>query len=108
MGKLYTVWVGGTEVNDYLMSEYDADELADQWIDDGYDDVSIQFVRDEDEDEEDSNKWEDTELQALRFVDELCANVDVDLTPMREAMDLEEEQFNELIERIRARWEERK
>jgi hypothetical protein len=43
--KLYTVWVGGTEVNDYLFTDYgDALNLANEYIDDGYDDVSIEDV----------------------------------------------------------------
>lgn len=41
----YTVWVGGVEVNDYYFSvEEDARTLAQQYIDDGYDDVQIERV----------------------------------------------------------------
>lgn len=44
-GKLYTVWVGGTEVNDYLFTDYgDALDFASEYIDNGYDDVSIEDV----------------------------------------------------------------
>lgn len=41
-GKLYTVWVGGTEVNDYYLTYEEAMDLADDYIEDGYDDVSIE------------------------------------------------------------------
>lgn len=44
--KGYTVWVGGVEVNDnYFTREEDARCLAQQYIDDGYDDVQIEMVR---------------------------------------------------------------
>ena len=32
----YTVWVGGVEVNDYLLSKEDAVKLAQEYKDDGY------------------------------------------------------------------------
>lgn len=39
---LYTVWVGGTEVNDYYLNNLeDAKLLADSYIDEGYDDVYV-------------------------------------------------------------------
>jgi hypothetical protein len=39
---VYTVWVGGTEVNDrYLKSEKEAEKLADKYKKEGYDDVRI-------------------------------------------------------------------
>jgi hypothetical protein len=42
----YTVWVGGTEVNDYyLESEADAEKLADEYREDGYDDVIVEAVK---------------------------------------------------------------
>ena len=37
----YTVWVGGGEVNDYLLERNEAESLALTWIDQGYDDVYI-------------------------------------------------------------------
>ena len=38
----YTVWVGGTEVNDsYLKSSEEAEELANKYREEGYDDVRI-------------------------------------------------------------------
>ena len=40
--KKYTVFVGGIEVNDSLLSHDEAMELAWRFIDDGYDDVVIQ------------------------------------------------------------------
>lgn len=39
--KNYTVWVGGTEVNDYLLTKEEAGELAQKYIDRGYNDVVI-------------------------------------------------------------------
>ena len=39
--KKYTVWVGGTEVNDYLLTKEDAKKLAEEYKKDGYDDVVI-------------------------------------------------------------------
>jgi hypothetical protein len=40
----YSVWVGGTEVNDYLVDLQTAEEIADEWTRDGYDDVQIEEV----------------------------------------------------------------
>jgi hypothetical protein len=37
----YTVFVGGMEVNDYLLTISEASTLASKYIDDGYDDVEI-------------------------------------------------------------------
>ncbi len=42
--KEYTVWVGGVEVNDYYLTLERASELADEWREDGYDDVVIEWV----------------------------------------------------------------
>ena len=42
--KNYTVWVGGGEVNDYLLTKEEAEELAQEYIDDDYDDVIIEDV----------------------------------------------------------------
>lgn len=41
---LYTVWVGGTEVNDFYLSKDKADTLAQEYIDDNYDDVIIEKI----------------------------------------------------------------
>ena len=42
----YTVWVGGTEVNDYYFeSEAEAEALAEEYIEDGYDDVFVEAVK---------------------------------------------------------------
>ena len=43
--KCYTVWVGGTEVNDYYLDRDGALRLAQLYIDDGYDDVNIEEVK---------------------------------------------------------------
>jgi hypothetical protein len=42
-GRTYSVWVGGIEVNDYLLSWSDAHTLAAGYIDEGYDDVAITY-----------------------------------------------------------------
>jgi hypothetical protein len=39
--RIYTVWVGGIEVNDYLLTWSDAHTLAARYTDEGYDDVQI-------------------------------------------------------------------
>ena len=39
--RFYSVWVGDVEVNDYLLTKEDAEDLAQEYIDDGYDDVAI-------------------------------------------------------------------
>ena len=40
-GKQWTVFVGGVEVNDYLLKKKDAMELAANYVADGYDDVAV-------------------------------------------------------------------
>ena len=47
MEDQYTVWVGGAEVNDYLLSKIDAEVLAEEYKEDGYDDVSVEKIDDE-------------------------------------------------------------
>lgn len=42
MVQAYTVWVGGVEVNDYLLDKDNAEQLANQYKQDGYDDVIFQ------------------------------------------------------------------
>jgi hypothetical protein len=42
--KIYTVWVGGVEVNDYHLNWSDAYRLFRHWIDKGYHDVIIEEV----------------------------------------------------------------
>lgn len=39
--KIYSVWVGSNEVNNYYLTKEDAIDLADDYKDDGYDDVII-------------------------------------------------------------------
>ena len=42
---MWTVWVGGLEVNDYLLNTFaEAEELAQWWKDKGYDEVAIEEV----------------------------------------------------------------
>jgi hypothetical protein len=48
MSKLYTVWCGGVEVNDWYFDNYDdAAELAQRYADDGYDDIHVVTINDE-------------------------------------------------------------
>ena len=44
--KNWTVWVGGIEVNDYYLTKEEADDLADEYRADGYDDVVVEQVTD--------------------------------------------------------------
>ena len=44
----FSVWVGGTEVNDYLLTKEQAEDLAFEYEEDGYDDVAIDEYLDED------------------------------------------------------------
>jgi hypothetical protein len=41
MSNLYSVWVGGAEVNDHLLNKEEAYALAHVYKEDGYDDVQI-------------------------------------------------------------------
>ena len=41
MEKKYSVWVGGGEVNSYLLKKEEAEEIAQSWIEQGYDEVVI-------------------------------------------------------------------
>jgi hypothetical protein len=43
----YSVWAGGVEVNDNLLSLKEAEALAADLIDQGYDDVAITSYEDE-------------------------------------------------------------
>lgn len=42
--KKFSVWVGGTEVNDQLLTREEAESLAFEYEDEGYDDVIIEEV----------------------------------------------------------------
>ena len=44
MDKKFTVWVGGVEVNDYYLTKKEAENLAEEYRNDGYDDVVIEEV----------------------------------------------------------------
>ena len=44
MTRTYTVYVGGSEVNDYLLTHDEATELAAYWREQGYDDIAIEQV----------------------------------------------------------------
>lgn len=41
MKRIYTLWVGGVEVNDYLLTWDEANDLATDLRQAGYDDVEI-------------------------------------------------------------------
>ena len=41
----WTVWVGGGEINDYLLTEPEAHELAQIWKDKGYDEVVAEEIK---------------------------------------------------------------
>lgn len=43
-GCRYTVWVGGVEANDYMLTRGEADRLAAEYEADGYDDVVVSRV----------------------------------------------------------------
>ena len=40
--RRFSVWVSGGEVNDYLLTQMEAEEIADAWRADGYDGVEIE------------------------------------------------------------------
>ena len=40
--KTYTVWVGGSEVNDHYLNKETADALALEYAEAGYDDVIVE------------------------------------------------------------------
>lgn len=42
--KKYSVWVGGSEVNDYYLTKEQAEYLAEEYKEDGYDDVVIEEI----------------------------------------------------------------
>ena len=46
MNRHYTVWVGGSEVSDCLLTKQDAEELASTYIEQGYTDVSVEKIED--------------------------------------------------------------
>jgi hypothetical protein len=43
--NMWTVWVGGGEVNDYYLSETQAKDIAQAWIDKGYDEVVVEEIK---------------------------------------------------------------
>lgn len=47
MDARYSVFVGGIEVNDYYLTYGEAEDLADEYWADGYDDVQIVDMEDE-------------------------------------------------------------
>ena len=40
----WTVWVGGGEVNSHYLQKHQAKDIAQAWIDKGYDDVVVEEV----------------------------------------------------------------
>jgi len=52
-------------------------------------------------------KWEDSYIQAIRLIAEIEATQEkLDIKALCESMDLEEEQLNELFNRLQMEWEE--
>ena len=47
MNETYSVWVGGSELNAYYLNYKQAKELANDYIQGGYEDVMIVQVSDE-------------------------------------------------------------
>lgn len=45
MNIKFSVWVGGVEVNDNLLTLDEAQRIAKNWLDDGYDDVQLDAYR---------------------------------------------------------------
>jgi hypothetical protein len=43
--KTFTVWVGGVEVNDFLLTKKEAEILCDEYSSQGYDDVIIENIK---------------------------------------------------------------
>jgi hypothetical protein len=41
---MFTVWVGGSEMNSHYLNKEDAERIAMAWRDFGYDDVSVDEV----------------------------------------------------------------
>jgi hypothetical protein len=37
----WTIWVGGSEINSYYLSQSEAVSIAREWIDEGYSDVIV-------------------------------------------------------------------
>lgn len=44
LDELYTVWVGGVEVNDYYLSHTDAVLLHNRYVAEGFDDVILERI----------------------------------------------------------------
>lgn len=42
LNSLYTVWVGGVEVNDHLLNHHEANSLKAYYEDLGYSDVAVE------------------------------------------------------------------
>jgi hypothetical protein len=42
--ETWTVWVGGVEINDYLVTLDRAREIAEYWLSQGYDDTQINNI----------------------------------------------------------------
>jgi hypothetical protein len=40
---MWSVWVGGSEVNQDLLNKDKADSVAQEWKDEGYDDVQVDW-----------------------------------------------------------------
>ena len=58
--KMYSVWVGGGEVNDYYIDRDEAERIAERWRDRGYDDVVVDEIDLGDDDEPDEKEIAET------------------------------------------------
>lgn len=74
MSKLYTVWVGGVEVNDYGLEADAALDLAQDYTEKGYTDVKVEQLR---------KKW--SSMYDVAFTVE-HAEDDVDDIPMSQIL----------------------
>lgn len=45
MSIKFSVWVGGVEVNDNLLTLDEAQRIAKNWLDEGYDDVQLDVYK---------------------------------------------------------------
>lgn len=44
MKLVYSVWVGGGEINDYYLTKEQAEKIAEKWRSMGYDEVQIEEI----------------------------------------------------------------
>jgi len=52
----YVVWVGGSEIGQYATEE-EAEQVYDDWVEEGYQDVQIDEIDVDPETPEETNEW---------------------------------------------------